>query len=420
MHVFQVRREYIEARQKADSAKKELQHLRKVNVARTYNWHKSFELMGQSTPFTKKCLQHRLNKTEREILAALLLNQLALVEKGINSCKELLEFLGLTSTQVIPAMRMLSEHGRLYRAKILSFDDPEYDLAIRTPVVDSALVDVILSQNSELATGWKVKNERELFDRLNNLTRALMKKSDCLRDLSFGLGNERLSRKWTRQVTRLLIDLEQTLSQHPRWKLAEIQNEIPHSAEFTIFLALLGKHLGHAAADDCLFTGGGLARAVSDEMFEVITNLRLLSPDKNLAQKGFISPCGGDVELASNDDSSLETMEFELTAKAVELLGIEKHAFINRKCDFQARKPILRLEQMVLSEKVRLALNMALIHARYGRQLIDDWGLGEIIPYGRSPVLLFSGPPGTGKSATAEAMAQELGKAILVVDYSRI
>jgi SpoVK/Ycf46/Vps4 family AAA+-type ATPase len=146
----------------------------------------------------------------------------------------------------------------------------------------------------------------------------------------------------------------------------------------------------------------------------------LLGTGKTLVQKEFICPCGGDIELAASDACSLERMEFEMTAKAIALLGIEKRTASRGRGDYQAQKPTLRLEQMVLSEKVRQALNMALVHARCGKRLIDDWGLGEMIPYGRSPVLLFSGSPGTGKTATAQGIAHELNKPILVVDYSRI
>jgi SpoVK/Ycf46/Vps4 family AAA+-type ATPase len=74
----------------------------------------------------------------------------------------------------------------------------------------------------------------------------------------------------------------------------------------------------------------------------------------------------------------------------------------------------------VLGNPVRQALDMALSHARHSDQLMVKWGLREIIPYGHSPVLLFSGQPGTGKTAAAEAFAHELGKPILVADYSRI
>ena len=187
-----------------------------------------------------------------------------------------------------------------------------------------------------------------------------------------------------------------------------------------MLLALLGKELGHVDANELLFTGGGLARAAADKPDSVHAALRLLMANGSLIKKDLIQPCGGLAEVTSNNPGELEQTEFELTEKAVGILQLNKGMRRKRPSEFASRPAKVRMDQLVFSDRVQRGLNLALVHARHLRRLVDQWGLGEMIPYGHSPVLLFSGAPGTGKTAAAEALANALDKPILVVDYSRI
>ena len=251
-------------------------------------------------------------------------------------------------------------------------------------------------------------------------TRTLMRKSDAVQQLIQGYGSVSELFKLGRKVEQLLRRLDDILNRHPQWKLGEIRQKCPLPQERLIVVALLGKRLGHLPAGEPLFTGGGLARAVSAGADCVAQNFRFLTADSNLVLSGLIQPCSGDAELASDNATELEQTEFELTATAVGLLGLDKRMAKSRFGEFAARPATIKLDQLVLSDRVRRALEMAIVHARHGKRLMDDWGLGEVVRYGRGPVLLFSGPPGTGKTATAEALARELDKPILVADYSRI
>ena len=48
------------------------------------------------------------------------------------------------------------------------------------------------------------------------------------------------------------------------------------------------------------------------------------------------------------------------------------------------------------------------------------WGIDEVVTYGRGHVLLFAGPPGTGKTMLAHAVAHEVGKRLFTVDAGRL
>ncbi len=52
--------------------------------------------------------------------------------------------------------------------------------------------------------------------------------------------------------------------------------------------------------------------------------------------------------------------------------------------------------------------------------VLDEWGLRRKYPYGRSVSVLFSGPPGTGKTMAAQVLASMLGLELYKVDLSQI
>jgi SpoVK/Ycf46/Vps4 family AAA+-type ATPase len=80
----------------------------------------------------------------------------------------------------------------------------------------------------------------------------------------------------------------------------------------------------------------------------------------------------------------------------------------------------MRMDQLVLSQDIMEALELAVAQTKHAKVLGTDWGLGGTIAYGRSVTMIFYGPPGTGKTACAEALAHSLEKNIMVANYAEI
>src|SRR5215813_6603268 len=80
--------------------------------------------------------------------------------------------------------------------------------------------------------------------------------------------------------------------------------------------------------------------------------------------------------------------------------------------------PERTLADVVLPAQTRRTLEQALAQVRNHSLIYREWGLGERHTSGRGLTFNFAGPPGTGKTIYAEAVAHALGMKLLVVNYA--
>jgi hypothetical protein len=82
--------------------------------------------------------------------------------------------------------------------------------------------------------------------------------------------------------------------------------------------------------------------------------------------------------------------------------------------------PSVDWSQLVLPEETAAMLQAAVRRLDQQATVLDDWGLRHTAQASRGVRMLFSGPPGTGKSLAAAALATAASTDLLVIDVSRI
>jgi SpoVK/Ycf46/Vps4 family AAA+-type ATPase len=82
--------------------------------------------------------------------------------------------------------------------------------------------------------------------------------------------------------------------------------------------------------------------------------------------------------------------------------------------------PRRSFDDVVLPPATRQALDQALVHVTRHELIFKRWGLGERHPTGLALAFNFAGPPGTGKTICAEAIAHALGRRLLVARYAEL
>jgi SpoVK/Ycf46/Vps4 family AAA+-type ATPase len=86
----------------------------------------------------------------------------------------------------------------------------------------------------------------------------------------------------------------------------------------------------------------------------------------------------------------------------------------------EATLPRRSFDDVILPSATRRALDQALAHVTSHDLIFNRWGLGERHPTGLALAFNFAGPPGTGKTICAEAIAHALGRRLLIVRYAEV
>ena len=86
---------------------------------------------------------------------------------------------------------------------------------------------------------------------------------------------------------------------------------------------------------------------------------------------------------------------------------------------YQAVEPIYSYDMLVIDSETRRAIEQAVGRIQYEQEVFQEWGLYAIMPHPISAMSFF-GPPGTGKTMAADAVAYHLGKKIIHASYADI
>lgn len=103
---------------------------------------------------------------------------------------------------------------------------------------------------------------------------------------------------------------------------------------------------------------------------------------------------------------------------------------LTRACQIQSRhkldelaqrvRPCFRWSDLILPESSVGQLETAVAHIRHHETVFHRWGLGRKSPHGQGLVVLFSGPPGTGKTMSASLMASDAGWELFRINLSTV
>jgi AAA+ superfamily predicted ATPase len=401
-----------------DGRQRNRERVRKLAGLWARSFWKSYDRTGDGIMLVRKCRAVNLSVLETEIVLALVLAELRMARVDMNCLGDLLEYLGVMGARALEVHRMMAGAGGLRDALFVLLPDPDEFSPDKLIQIDPCFVQDVVANHDTEELGWRVKTEEDLLKQIKRFALAFHRPTFRQRDSFFEKARMRPSSREYGQ--RLWAGFHTTLKAHPDWHVSRFFQEHDDLSirEQVILTLLMCRELGHIAGDEeCSASTLASCMAERDSDGE---GLLLFHPDAALVSQGLIHPSLGSSQFLTDDPKELADVEFELSKKSLEALNLQRHRLKKHSGERRVRAGNLKLDHLVLGDEVIEKVRMALAHVRHHAVLMQEWGLAERFPYGRGVTMLFSGPPGVGKTALAEAMATEMGKPILVADYTEI
>ena len=83
-------------------------------------------------------------------------------------------------------------------------------------------------------------------------------------------------------------------------------------------------------------------------------------------------------------------------------------------------KPRYGWEDIILPVDQKVLLRNACNQMKFRHRVHGEWGFGQKLAYGKGLSMLFSGPPGTGKTMSAQVVAKDLQLELYKIDLSQV
>jgi SpoVK/Ycf46/Vps4 family AAA+-type ATPase len=99
--------------------------------------------------------------------------------------------------------------------------------------------------------------------------------------------------------------------------------------------------------------------------------------------------------------------------------GSDEATVEERANQYRTRQPLFSFDFLILPAAVKSEILSAVSLIHLESKVFDEWNLRKIEPFPRT-ALNFHGEPGTGKTLAAHAVANQLGRPILVASYAQI